>query len=457
MKDEVIKKIEHTTPDITQENIERLTELFPQVATEVRDEDGAVREAVDFDTLRDLLGGGIAEGQRERYQFTWPGKAKAKLEARRPCDKTMKPHPEKSVNWDTTQNIYIEGDNLEALKLMRETYAGKVKLIYIDHPYNTGHDFIYDDDFVQTYEEYDSQSGEYDGEGGRLVANPDSNGRFHSDWCSMMYPRLLLARDLLSDDGVIFISIDDNEQVNLRRICDEIFGESSMVTDGSAIICDFFSGSATTAHAVIQQNLEDGGYRKFLLVQLPESCSNDASAQKNGFSTICDIGEERIRRAGKKIVEEVEVANAQLKLGEDPKPVPDIGFRVFSIDSSNFLDTYSEPGEQTQASLLSLVDNLKEDRTPEDLLFQVLPTFRIPYSARVEKMDVAGATCFNVNDGQLIACFDMPVSTDAIEKIAQMKPIYAVFRDASFASDSDAANFEELFKTYSPDTVRRVI
>jgi len=351
----------------------------------------------------------------------------------------------------------IEADNYHALQLLEYLYAGKVDCIYIDPPYNTGHDFIYDDDFAQTHEEYDSQSGEYDGEGGRLVANPDSNGRFHSDWCSMMYPRLLLARDFLSDDGVIFISIDDNEQVNLRRICDEIFGESSMVTDGSAIICDFFSGSATTAHAVIQQNLEDGGYRKFLLVQLPESCSNDASAQKNGFSTICDIGEERIRRAGKKIVEEVEVANAQLKLGEDPKPVPDIGFRVFSIDSSNFLDTYSEPGEQTQASLLSLVDNLKEDRTPEDLLFQVLPAFRIPYSAHVEKMDIASAACFNVNDGQLIACFDTEVSTAAIEKIAQLKPIYAVFRDASFASDSDAANFEELFKTYSPDTVRRVI
>ena len=193
------------------------------------------------------------------------------------------------------------------------------------------------------------------------------------------------------------------------------------------------------------------------MVQLPEKTSEQSVAYRDGYKTICDIGEERIRRAGKKIVEEVEAANAQLKLGEDPKPVPDIGFRVFSIDSPNFLDTYSEPGEQTQASLLSLVDNLKEDRTPEDLLFQVLPTFRIPYSARVEKMDVAGATCLNVNDGQLIACFDMPVSTDAIEKIAQLKPIYAVFRDASFAGDSDAANFEELFKTYSPDTVRRVI
>ena len=193
------------------------------------------------------------------------------------------------------------------------------------------------------------------------------------------------------------------------------------------------------------------------MVQLPEKTSEQSVAYRDGYKTICDIGEERIRRAGKKIVEEVEAANAQLKLGEDPKPVPDIGFRVFSIDGSNFLDTYSEPGEQTQASLLSLVDNLKEDRTPEDLLFQVLPTFRIPYSARVEKMDVAGATCFNVNDGQLIACFDMPVSTDAIEKIAQLKPIYAAFRDASFASDSDAANFEELFKAYSPDTVRRVI
>ena len=632
-------KISHKTPDLTQENLWSLTKLFPQVATEVKDENGVVRSSVDFDALRDLLGD-IAEGQRERYQFIWPGKTEAKLEARRPCNKTLRPHPEKSVDWGTTQNVYIEGDNLDALKVMRETYAGKVKLIYIDPPYNTGHDFIYDDDFAQTHEEYDAQSGEYDEEGGRLVANPEGNGRFHSDWCSMIYPRLLLARDLLSSDGAIFISIDDNESANLRKICDEVFGAGNflasfvwekkytrandaqfystnhdfivayalntlsfkagrlsrtekmnaaytnpdddpkgpwkatplnarsgssssiyshtfsngtvwtppsgtfprysedrlteMETNGEIwfgkngdavpsrktylssledkgivattiiphelgghnheaeeevkslfggvnafsspkpvrlldlllklgnvesedLVIDFFSGSATTAQAVMQCNALDAGNRNFILIQLPEPCELDSVAGKAGYKTICDIGEERIRRAGKKIAKEIETSNSQIKIGEEPKPIPDVGFRVFSIDSSNYLDTYSEPGEQTQASLLSLVDNLKEDRTPDDLLFQVLPAFRIPYSARIEKIDVAGAACFNVNDGQLIACFDMPVSTDTIEEIAQMKPIYAVFRDASFASDSDAVNFEEFFKTYSPDTVRRVI
>lgn len=683
-----MEKIEHATPDITQANIERLVELFPQVATEVKDESGVVKPSIDFDALRDLLGD-VAEGQRERYQFTWPGKAEAKLEARKPCDKTLRPHPEKSVDWDSTQNLYIEGDNLEALKIMRETYAGKIKLIYIDPPYNTGHDFIYDDDFSQTREDYDSESGDYNEEGGRLVANPESNGRFHSDWCSMMYPRLLLARDLLTSDGAIFISIDESENFNLREILNEIFGADNFIgeiawaggrkndskyisisheyvlcyvrdasylsdqairwrkkkaglteiyreetllrskyeqdytamslalkawyknlPEGSpsmahshyskiddkgiyfpdnlswpggggpkyevlhpithkpvtipsrgwlfgsqkrmqdmidqgliefgpdetkvpcykrylketeyeapysviykdgrgaskrlaqlmgnkvfdnpkdeetiadfisylglndGIVMDFFSGSGTTAHATFLRNAIDGTKRKFILVQLPESLEDNlkravkASSKKvleNAIAlcnelhlprTICSIAEERIRRAGAKIKLDFEEANKQPKLGEGPKSVPDIGFRVFSIDSSNFLDTYSEPGEQTQASLLSLVDNLKEDRTPEDLLFQVLPAFRIPYSAHIEKMEVAGATCFNVNDGQLIACFDMPVSTDAIEKIARMKPIYAVFRDASFASDSDAANFDELFKTYSPDTVRRVI
>ena len=634
-----MEKIQRVTSDITQENIERLTELFPQVATEVKDENGVVRPSVDFDALRELLGD-VAEGQRERYQFTWPGKSDAKLEARKPCNKTLRPHPEKSVDWDTTQNVYIEGDNLDALKVMRETYAGKVKLIYIDPPYNTGHDFIYDDDFSQTHEEYDAQSGDYDEEGGRLVANLESNGRFHSDWCSMMYPRLLLARDLLSEDGVIFIRIDDNEQVNLRKICDEVFGTSNFIAqliwerafspkndakfisnshdytlmytkqvgkftigrlprtteanaryknldndprgpwmssdmtvktynsatdypittpsgrvveppagrcwslsknafferlhdnriwfgpagdgvprikrfltdlkfdgltpqsilfykevghsqegakevvslfDGKgyfdgpkptrllnrimtlanleedAIVVDFFSGSGSTAHALAKFNIEQSKSCHFVLVQLPEETDRAREAYKDGYKTICDLGEERIRRVGKKIIEEVEASNKQLKIGEEPKPIPDIGFRVFSIDSSNFRDTYSEPGEQAQADLFSLVDNLKEDRTPEDLLFQVLPAFRIPYSARVEKMDISGSACFNVNDGQLIACFDTPVSTETIEKIAQMKPLYAVFRDASFASDSDAANFEELFKTYSPDTVRRVI
>ncbi|MDO4798799.1 MAG: site-specific DNA-methyltransferase, partial [Coriobacteriales bacterium] len=564
------------------------------------------------------------------------------------------------------------------------------KLIYIDPPYNTGHDFIYDDDFAQTRAEYEAESGDFDEDGGRLVANLEGNGRFHSDWCSMMYPRLLLARDLLTNDGAIFISIDDTEERNLRNICDEVFGCDCFVanfgwqrtltkrndskgvpseiehliayskrsawqpnklerlaqtvdgysspdgdstpwasvtlnapgaathqgmvyaiqhpitgelmyppagrcwtlgqdgmlagmnawadymlepiedyerrceiigstngvpktipaimlhdntsdthnaakevfrlgsegirpwpeffftsggtggmrrkkyldpnvgrimtnfwpsaevgttdqgkrqlmdlfggkapfdtpkptslmrrvldagTDRDSVILDFFSGSASMAHAVIQKNAEDGGSRKFILVQIPEEISGD-------YATLCEVGEERIRRAGAKIAAEVEQANRQLKLGEERKPVPDIGFRVLRIDSSNFRNTYAEPGEQQQASLFDFVDNLKEDRTPEDLLFQVLPAFRIPYSAHIEQFAIGGASCFNVNDGLLIACFDKKVSTDVIEQIAQMRPIYAVFRDASLVDDSAAANFEELFKTYSPDTIRRVI
>ena len=681
-----MEKITPTTPDLTQENVEKLAKLFPDAVTEAVGEDGRTRRVIDFDALRDDLSGSVVDGPRERYQFTWPGKRAAKLEARTPCDKTMRPERAKSVDWDTTGNLYIEGDNLEALKLLRETYAGKVKLIYIDPPYNTGHDFIYDDDFSQTKADYEAESGDYDEEGGRLVANPESNGRFHSDWCSMMYPRLLLARDLLPSDGAIFISIDDNEEKNLRAICDEVFGETCFVgnvswqrtysprndakgipsevehllvyskkegwapnklsrteamnsgysspdgdeepwasdnpfapgasthqgmvyaiqnpftgdliypptgrcwtfeqsqildimtqwgdyelceidddlrraeicgvevgslrkgvkalllsntveesrekaksvlaagswprlyftkngmggirrktylntldgrmptnfwpfsevghtdeakkglkklfdgtapfdtpkpvrlmqrilqiaSDEDSLVLDFFSGSASMAEGVMRQNVEDGGSRRFILVQIPE----EASGQ---FKTLCDVGEERIRRAGAKIREEVEAANAQLKLGEDPKPVPDLGFRVLRIDSSNFRDTRVEPGEQDQAQLFDLVDNLKEDRTPEDLLFQVLPAFRIPYSAQVETFDAAGSTCFDVNEGQLVACFDADVSTKAIEQVARMRPLYAVFRDASLADDAAAANFEELFRTYSPDTVRRVI
>ena len=681
-----MEKITPTTPDLTQENVEKLAKLFPDAVTEAVGEDGRTRRVIDFDALRDDLSGSVVDGPRERYQFTWPGKRAAKLEARTPCDKTMRPERAKSVDWDTTGNLYIEGDNLEALKLLRETYAGKVKLIYIDPPYNTGHDFIYDDDFSQTKADYEAESGDYDEEGGRLVANPESNGRFHSDWCSMMYPRLLLARDLLTSDGAIFISIDDNEEKNLRAMCDEVFGETCFVgnvswqrtysprndakgipsevehllvyskqmgwiprrlertaemderygspdgdpiawkagdasapgasthmgmvyavqhpitgellyppngrhrpfgdkqmleimsewadyefvdihdeerraqichcsvdvvrkgvkalmlknpceetyaksreryergswprlcftsggtggmvckryitevegkmptnfwpysecghtdeankglkrlfggtapfdtpkpvrlmqrilqiaSDENSLVLDFFSGSASMAEGVMRQNVEDGGSRRFVLVQIPE----EASGQ---FKTLCDVGEERIRRAAAKIREEVEAANAQLKLGEEPKPVPELGFRVLRIDSSNFRDTRVEPGEQDQAQLFDLVDNLKEDRTPEDLLFQVLPAFRIPYSAQVETFDAAGATCFNVNEGQLVACFDANVSTEAIEQVARMRPLYAVFRDASLADDATAANFEELFRTYSPDTVRRVI
>ena len=627
-----MEKIIPGTPDGTEENVERIAGLFPGVVTEVEDVEGNLERVVDFDALRDLLGD-VAEGQRERYQFTWPGKAAAKAEARKPVRKTMRPEKDKSVDWDTTRNLYIEGDNLDALKLLKETYAGQVKLIYIDPPYNTGHDFVYDDDYRQTHEEYDAESGDFDEDGGRLVANPDSNGRFHSDWCSMIYPRLVLARDLLSADGAIFISIDDNEYQNLRKIGDEVFGAVNFVntiiwekryspqnavqwfsenhdficvyakdknawrpnllprsdemnarytnrdndprgpwkavdstaqgghgtkaqfyqlttpggrvvsppdgrcwlytepvmkqmiadnriwfgedgnnipaikrflsevkqgaacqtiwkyeevghsqegkkelkalfperlpfdtpkpvrlieriltigSDLNSLVLDFFSGSATTAEAVMRKNADDGGTRRFVLVQLPEEVSGD-------WDNLCNVGEERIRRAGKKIAAEVEEANRQLKLGEEPKPVPDIGFRVLRIDSSNMKDTYRTPDETDQMDLLSLADNVKLDRTPEDLLFEVLPKFRIPYSARIEKRELGGRECFLVDGNRLVACFDTEVGTETIEEMARLEPDYAVMRDASMRDDATQANFEELFKTYSPDTVRRVI
>ena len=558
-------KVETRTPNITEENIEKIIELFPQVATEIESDEGKIERAVDFDALRELLGG-VAEGQRERYQFTWPGKREAKAEARRPIDKTMIPCPEKSVHWDTTENLYIEGDNLDALKLLRETYAGKVKLIYIDPPYNTGHDFIYEDDFSQTQAEYNADSGSFDEEGGRLVQNLESNGRFHSDWCSMIYSRLLLARDLLSKDGALFISIDDNEETNLMKICSEIFGAGNFVAklsvqvnprgrnldryiaktiepvlvwvkdyqntsclnlipkdermlseynrkdqkgsyrpiglrnrnqnfnpttrpnlyfslwidpetgkvstvksesycverlplagDGSptcwtwskdkidnendylfaeetsdgwrvyrkdyldegtaaytmakslqidgefnndygkkrikelfgsnvmsfpkspflmeriveigsnqdSLILDFFSGSATLADAVLTSNSKDNGKRRFIMIQWPEEIEEGSPAADLGMRTICDIGEERIRRVGKMIVSELEEANGQLKLGEEPKPIPDIGYRVLKIDSSSFKNHYASPEDTDQSNLLDMIDNVKEGRTPD--------------------------------------------------------------------------------------------
>lgn len=679
-------KISRETPDLTQENIAKIAALFPDVMTEAADADGNVRLAIDFDALRDDLSGEVVDGPRERYQFTWPGKREAKLEARRPIKKTMRPCPEKSKDWDTTENLYIEGDNLEALKIMRETYAGKIKLIYIDPPYNTGHDFVYDDDFSKTRAEYDAESGDYDEEGGRLVANPESNGRFHSDWCSMMYPRLMLARDLLSEDGAIFISIDDNESKNLRAICDEVFGAACFVGDviwqktysprndskgiptvaehiliycrvsgwipqrlprteamnagygspdgdsllwssdnpaapgavthqgmvygiqhpftgkifypptsscwrvgqpglldilcqwapyelrdlhdeeerakvcgisprevrpgikaivlsvpveeaakiarkryeegswplmyftgggtggmrrkryldesqgrvcdnlwlheevghtdeakkglkklfdGSApfdtpkpvrlldriltiasdkdsVVLDFFSGSATTAEAVMRKNAEDGGNRRFVLVQLPEEASG-------GWGNLCNVGEERIRRGGEKIRAEVDAANEQLELGAEPKPVPDIGFRVLRVDESCLKDEFAAPDQYDQTQLDLFADNAAEGAAPLDLLFQVLPAFRIEYSAKIAERELGGKTCFDVNDGQLIACFDEDVDTVALEAIAKERPLYAVFRDACFSNDAAVANLEELFKTFSPDTIRKVI
>ena len=627
-------KIELGTPEGTAENIDKIAELFPQVVTEVENADGKLARAVDFDALRDLLGD-VAEGQRERYQFTWPGKREAKAEARCPIYKTMIPEPGKSKDWDTTENLYIEGDNLDALKILKETYAGKVKLIYIDPPYNTGHDFIYDDDFAKTRGEYDAESGDFDEEGGRLVANTEGNGRFHSDWCSMIYPRLLLARDLLTSDGSILLSIDANEVKNLRAICDEIFGAQcfknciavrrgiknvqaqfddiaalsqgheyillysrnatnrfhklSLAHDGkpgkwdtfwrgtdrpsmryelfgetphsgqwrwekgraytavsnystflkdaagsmsldeyyldnlaatnekmnfvrknedgtvqyyvppstgkllsdnwmdltlsgnetdtfdteksvaiiqrivewlappNSIVLDFFSGSGTTAHAVIEANKNDNGQRRFIMVQLPENCGDNPSAIKHGYKTLCDLGEDRINRAGAKIAADIDKGNEQLELGAEPKLYPDLGFRVLRIDSSNFKDFYLTPGEISQESLFDFADNVKEGRSDLDLLFEVLPKLGIPYSAKIEERVLADKKVFFVDGDKLAACFDANVGSDTIEEMAKAKPWYAVIRDSSMADDATHANYEELFRTYSPDTVPQVI
>lgn len=629
-----MEKIELGTPDGTVENIERIAELFPQVVTEVENADGELARAVDFDALRDLLGD-VAEGQRERYQFTWPGKREAKAEARCPIYKTMIPEPGKSKDWDTTENLYIEGDNLDALKILKETYAGKVKLIYIDPPYNTGHDFIYDDDFAKTRGEYDAENGDFDEEGGRLVANTEGNGRFHSDWCSMIYPRLLLARDLLTSDGSILLSIDANEVKNLRAICDEIFGAQcfknciavrrgiknvqaqfddiaalsqgheyillysrnatnrfhklSLAHDGkpgkwdtfwrgtdrpsmryelfgetphsgqwrwekgraytavsnyntflkdaagsmsldeyyldnlaatnekmnfvrknedgtvqyyvppstgkllsdnwmdltlsgnetdtfdteksvaiiqrivewlappNSIVLDFFSGSGTTAHAVIEANKNDNGQRRFIMVQLPENCGDNPSAIKHSYKTLCDLGEDRINRAGAKIAADIDKGNEQLELGAEPKLYPDLGFRVLRIDSSNFKDFYLTPGETAQESLFDFADNVKEGRSDLDLLFEVLPKLGIPYSAKIEERVLAGRKVFFVDGDKLAACFDANVGSDTIEEMAKAKPWYAVIRDSSMVDDATHANYEELFRTYSPDTVPQVI
>ncbi len=631
-----MERIALGTTDVTQENIEKIAALFPDVVTEALDGDGNTIRAIDFDALRQDLSGRMVEGPKERYQFMWPGKQAAKLEARRPISKTLRPVREKSVDWDTTENLYIEGDNLEALKVMRETYAGKVKLIYIDPPYNTGHDFVYDDDFAQTRAEYDAESGEYDEQGGCLVANPESNGRFHSDWCSMMYPRLMLANDLLTQDGVIFISISDRECAQLKQMCSEIFGPSNFeghihwrrrhnqpndktkmlgivaehilvyakssidlkqagvgkldptadfsnpdndplgpwaskpwkvgsdqsgsryvihapggevfdeswmgeestflkylesgriyftknghglprkkyyqfereeegqcatnwwtheafghnqagndcMTDlfgvknvfsnpkpvelmegilkvgnvkDDDIVLDFFSGSASMAHGVLSLNRKDGQNRHFIMVQIPQALDAQEPGFDLGYRSLTDIGEERIRRAGALIAAGVEESNRQLELGQDPKSLPDIGFRVMRVDSSNFRETRRSPDELGQSDIFGLVDNLKDGRTAEDLLFEVLPMFRIPYSAKVEEVELAGKSCFVVNGDQLVACFDPEVGNDTIEAIARMQPLYAVMRDSSMVDDSTYANFEELFKTYSPDTVRRVV
>ena len=627
-------KLKMHSLDGVERNIEMIGRLFPNSITEVM-RNGKIEHAIDFDVLRQELSDVIVEGREERYQFTWPDKKKAILAANAPITATLRPIKEDSVGKDGTsggfdsENLYIEGDNLEVLKLLQETYLGKIKMIYIDPPYNRGKDSIYKDNFTQDTADYMENSGQYDEEGNRMVTNTESNGRFHTDWLNMIYPRLRLAKDLLTEDGVIFISIGDHEQENLKKCCNEVFGVHNFLAqliwerafspkndarfvsnnhdyvlmfvkdinnfvigrlgrtleanaryqnldndprgpwmssdisvktynascdypitapsgrvieppagrcwslsknaflerlqdnriwfgaDGNgvprikrflsdlkhegmaptsimffkdvghsqegaqavskllgggffsdpkpqrliqrlltlanvksdSIILDFFSGSATTAHAVMQLNAEDGGHRKFIMVQLPELCNEKGEAFIAGYKNICEIGKERIRRAGKKIKEDAELtAPADL----------DIGFRCLRLSESNMEDVYYTPEDTKQELLTSLVDNVKPDRTPEDLLFQVLLDLGVLLSSTIAVKEIASKKVFNVADGFLLACFDRDITDEIVKSIAQMKPAYAVFRDSSMANDSVAANFDQIFKAYSPDTVWKV-
>ena len=587
-----------------------------------------MKRSIDFDKLRQLLSSDIVEGNEERYQFTWPDKRKAILAANAPINATLRPCPEESMDFDTTQNLYIEGDNLDVLKCLKETYLHKVKMIYIDPPYNTGNDFVYEDDFAESASEYLANSGQFDEQGNRLVTNTESNGRFHTDWLNMIYPRLKVARDLLTEDGVIFISIDDHEVENLRKVCDEVFGECNFIatlvwerayspkndakyisnshdyvlmyaksaanfvigrlertaeanarysnpdndprgvwkpsdmsvktynaecdysittpsgrvveppagrcwslsrnafrerlqdnriwfgSDGSSVPCikrfitelkhdgmaptsilfykdvghsqegaqevvslfgdkgvfdgpkpvrllerlitlanlkedsivlDFFSGSATTAHAVMKKNVEKEKNCRFIMVQLPEEVSDKKKDQ--GYKNICEIGKERIRRAGAKIKEENPEKAQNL----------DTGFRVLKLDSSNMKDVFYSPKETSQLELFRYVDNVKDDRTSEDLLFQVMLELGATLDSKIEESVVDGKTIYNVADGYLVACFDQEVSDEVVTAIAKMQPTYAVLRDTSLANDATAINFEQIFKTYAPNTTTKIL
>lgn len=616
-----------------EDNIMKIAQLFPDCVTETVDErSGQPKHLIDFEKLKQNLSDSVMSERAERYQFTWPDKSKAILLANSPINATLRPCREDSIDFDNTQNLYIEGDNLDVLKCLKETYLHKVKMIYIDPPYNTGNDFVYEDDFAQSSEEYLANSGQFDEQGNRMFTNAESNGRFHTDWLNMIYPRLKVARDLLTDDGVIFISIGDEELQNLRKIADEVFGEANFrnqitirrgaksvqaqfdtwdrlgqgveylllytrnslyrfpkqmknleearggswnnhwrgtdrptmryeifgicpsegqwrwskersdkaianykrlqdelnkeepsqeeidywyskqpegtdllrlskkgkpehyikattqtllnnswedlligssteilklfetkvfdtakltapikrmlnFTDKNALILDFFSGSATTAHAVMQLNSEDGGNRKFIMVQLPEKTDEKSEAFKAGYKNICEIGKERIRRAGKKIKEESPLTTQDL----------DTGFRVLKLDSTNMQDIYYSPKDISQADLFSQVDNVKPDRTGEDLLFQVMLELGATLDSKIETTTIAGKTIYNVAEGYLVACFDPDVTDEVVKAIAQMQPAYTVLRDTSMKDDSTATNFEQIFKTYSPDTVTRIL
>lgn len=610
-------KLKMQTENIADKNFEILSKMFPNALTETitgYDDDGKpiVERAIDADVLRQEISCKVVEGKDERYQFTWPDKKKTMALSNESVLLTLRPNIDKSVNFQNTQNIYIEGDNLDVLKILQETYLDKIKLIYIDPPYNTGNDFVYNDDFSDEEYQYIEKSGQHDSVGNRLVANTETNGRFHTDWLNMMYARMRIARNLLASDGAIFISIDDNESMNLVKMMDEIFGDRNrialichksrasisndkiispnhntilfyakdiskleekrkmigldpvlekfdcddndgrgeyrlvpvdgpggakkgnphyeflgvegywrfsketmkakydegyvvkkgnslyqkyyksvaeqtrrttttwwddagltssatsklkklmgettfdtpkpvelidrmlrMITfdDPEAIVLDFFAGSSTTAQAVMEYNAENNGKRKFILVQLPESVSEKTEAYENGYRNICEIGEKRI----KKVIDNIDNRNI------------DLGFRVFEVDSSNMKDIYYNPSETQQSLFDTYADNIKEDRTPEDLLFQVMLDLGVLLSSKIEETTIAGKHVFNVADGFLIACFDNNVTEETVKAVAEKKPYYAVFRDSSMANDSVATNFDQIFASISPDTIRKVL
>ena len=612
-------KMKFESPDIVSGNIEKIAALFPNCVTEMQDENGKIKRAVNFELLKQMLSPDVVDGD-EHYEFTWVGKKASIVEANKPIRKTLRPCPEESKDWDTTENLYIEGDNLEVLKLLQESYLGKVKMIYIDPPYNTGNDFIYADDFMRSQEEENAQMGMYDEDENRLFKNTDTNGRFHSDWCSMIYSRLMLARNLLSEDGIIFISIGEEEVENLHKMADELFGRTNLIgtilwkkktngnnmgflppvhdyiicyakninsitdmgypvskefiektftnpdndprgpwtttdlsanhkgpffsitnpmtgesflppegrywvfneqevlkrisdgriifgkngtsrpvqkvfaanrkfrktraeswwdknglnedateelrllfgmaklfshpkptkllkhlltiaTDKNAIILDFFSGSSSTADAVMQLNSEDNGQRKFIMIQLPEKCANDTPAKEAGYRTICELAKERIRRAGEKIKAESPLMTQDL----------DVGFRVLKLDDTNMKDVYYAPDEYDQEMLAGLESNIKDDRTDLDLLFGCLIDWGLPLSLPYTLEQIDGCTVHTYNDGDLIACFDANVPESAVKEIAQRKPLRAVFRDAGFASSPEKINVFEIFKFYMPE------
>lgn len=648
-----MEKLDLKTPNFTKENVEKIAELFPNCVTESKSESGKLGRSIDFDALRQELPDSIVEGSQERYSLNWPGKRASLVTANTPISKTLRPCRDESVDFDNTKNIFIEGDNLDALKLLQETYLDKIKMIYIDPPYNTGNDFIYNDNFTVDKEEYDEASGQRDEEGARLVANPDSNGRFHSDWLSMIYPRLKLARNLLCDDGVIFISIDDNEQANLKRLCDEVFGGDNylgmfiinsspsaidyghiakthdyalfyaknseytttwhlqdeakvfkykdaigefnlyplyngnvafnpktrpnlfypfylnplnkledefyeiglekkdgwievlpviskkdgiqrvwrwgkpkasldlnkeiigyMTGDGeyrivqktrltgkmirslqldteissrkgtgevenifgsklfsfpkptelirrfiavstkqNDIILDFFAGSGTAAHSVFKQNSEDEGNRKFVSVQLPEMLDEKSEAFRAGYKTIAEISKERIRRAGKKVKED--------NTGKEGIENLDVGFRVFKIDSTNMVDVHVSPDEASPDMFDAHVGNIKNDRSSEDLLFQVLLDWGVELSLPIIREEIGGKEVFFVDGNALVACFDDGINEEFVTELATRKPLRVVFRDDGFGSgkdgDSVKINVEQVFKLKSPATDIKVI